>query len=90
MSMSVYIQGKVFLFHRDYGLGWDGIASEAIAQSSVLSEFKNPKSEARNPKQYQNPNFQNSKQAHTWFILFCFGHWYLFRISDFDIRILHF
>jgi hypothetical protein len=45
-------------------------------QNNTKSKFQipnsktlgNPKSKAQNPKQYQNSNFQNSKQK------LCFGH----------------
>ena len=43
----------------------------------------NPKSEIRNPKQYQNPNVQNSKQ----FRISHFGHSNLFRVLIFVLRI---
>ena len=43
----------------------------------------NSKHEARNPKQIQNPNVQNSKRFGHW----NFDFWSLFRISNFDIRI---
>ncbi len=43
------------------------------------------KSKARNFKQYQNNNSQNSKP----FWKFVFGNLYLFRISDLEIRISH-
>jgi len=44
----------------------------------------NTKFEYRNPKQYQNSNFQNSKLC---FEHLSFGHSNLFRISDFVLRI---
>ncbi len=46
----------------------------------------NPKSEILNPKQYQNPNVQNSKQSS--FRTFEFRIWDLFRISSLEFRIL--
>lgn len=42
------------------------------------------KSEPRNPKQYQDINYKNSKR----FGFLNFNHWNLFRYSIFDIRIL--
>jgi len=44
---------------------------------------KNPKIEYRNPKQFQNPKYQNPKPK--WHCLnhSNFGHLDLFRISDF-------
>src|SRR4030042_3546953 len=52
----------------------------------TLSPIRNSKSEYRNPKQIQNPNFQNTKPV------FClenlhFEHLCLFRISCFEFRI---
>jgi len=39
------------------------------------TQLKNPNIEVRNPKQYQNPNFQKSKQKRqVWYL--CFGHYY--------------
>ncbi len=46
----------------------------------IASLFLNPKHEARNPKQYQNSNDQNSKRLG-------FRIWNLFRISNFEFRI---
>ncbi len=43
----------------------------------------NSKHEARNPKQIQNPNVQNSKRFGHW----NFKFWSLFRISNFEFRI---
>ena len=48
-----------------------------------VSLFLNPKSEARNPKQYLNLNIQNKKQLKIW----DFKNWDLFRISNFEFRI---
>ena len=36
--------------------------------------LKNPNIEIRNPKQYQNANFQNSKQKPHDTTISCFGH----------------
>ena len=50
----------------------------------ILFKSLNPKSEARNPKQYQNSNGKNSKR----FEHSNLGNSNLFRVSIFDIRIL--
>jgi hypothetical protein len=55
---------------------------------AICGEVENPKSEARNPKQY--PMFQIQMTKTLTAPRFCFGHWSicilsLFRISDFDI-----
>jgi len=57
------------------------------------AKIENPNIEIRNPKQYQNPNLQNSKQSQGktvvvvfWSLVFC-----SFRFaSSFDIRISDF
>jgi len=69
------------------------------AKLRLYSELEvkiNPKHEARNPKQIQNSKAQNSKQkqVHSGALVFVFcfghlffGHWDLFRISNFEFRI---
>lgn len=49
----------------------------------IIDKKINPKSETLNPKQYQNPNTQNSKRFRT----FGFRIWNLFRISNLEFRI---
>ncbi len=75
--------------------------NEKILPFQALFEFiLNPKSEARNTKQIQNSNFSMFKTGtkkpvihrrceDKGFGRWDFGHLVLFRISDFDIRILN-
>ncbi len=54
-------------------------------KAEIVRRMQNPKHEARNPKQYLNSNFQNSKRRQS-FGTFRFRIWDLFRISNFGFR----
>jgi len=76
--------GKIVVDNKDIDF-WDPNSENLVSQVSISKPrvyFPNPKSEIRNPKQYQNSNDKNSKR----FEYFNLENSDLFRVSKFDIR----
>src|SRR3972149_11615813 len=76
--------GKIIVDNNDIDF-WDPNSENLVSQVSISKPrgyFPNPKSEIRNPKQYQNSNDKNSKR----FEHSNLENSNLFRVSKFDIR----